>query len=176
MSCHGNSYAVQNWLVWTFLDHIRTGQGNTGRICLLTIVWYVLSASERGIFKERKTFKSGKKKKERRSLLLTWNVWTLLSTGKPLNHTQPFTCREDCSICCLGVKLSGRGAEPKLFSLLSEWPTCWWRWAREWAISAVLFTAIFYSPFTWTQKTRSSCSEETWCCSLWRLHVSKFWE
>lgn len=66
MSCHGNSYAVQNLLVWTFLDHIRTGQGNTGRICLLTIVWYVLSASERGIFKECKTFKAGKKKKKRK--------------------------------------------------------------------------------------------------------------
>ena len=109
MSCHGNSYAVQNWLVWTFLDHIRTGQGNTGRICLLTIVWYVLSASERGIFKERKTFKSGKKKKERRSLLLAWNVWTLLSTaifsswasfsaGEGCWEKSPFQCHSEDSI------------------------------------------------------------------------------
>lgn len=110
------------------------------------------------IFKECKTFKAGKKTNNKKKPHLSLKCLNTSLNRQAFNHTQ--SCREDCSICCLDVKLSGRGAEPKLFSSLSEWSICWWRWAREWAISAVLF----YSHILFPLNTNTENQEQL----LWR--------
>lgn len=78
-----------------------------------------------------------------------------------LNHTQPFVCTGDCSIFLSRFELVGY--ESRIETLLFPWQMIYLLTEMSKGVdnlNSAILQPYFIPTLTWTQKSRSSCTEE----------------